>query len=121
MTTAADVMHCDHCKNEIESLDTAMLFWRPRAREEEGAQNLSLTLAHKRCQERRRRDEVGEFSAELYWFADQACGAARVADMALSYAFSADELKRLILVTWAAPLGATKKDKKDAQKFAEFF
>jgi len=123
MTTAADVLRCDHCRCTIDDLETGMLYWRPRAREEEDAKDLSLQVAHKRCQERRRSEdrELGEYSAELYWFADQACAALRIADMAIDFAFSAEELKRLILLTWAVPIVGSNKNQEDAQRFAEFF
>lgn len=110
--TPADILVCDVCRGPILELQRAMVFWEP-----DGAAAVSaLHLSHKRCD----RDDLG-YSAELFWMATPDAALHKLADMALSYAWSGEQLKRLALIAWAVPRVATPKDRQAATEFLRFW
>jgi hypothetical protein len=75
-------------------------------------------LAHRDCRHVRGLHDY-DLSAELGWFADEAAALRKLADMAVTYAWSASELKRLVLVAWAVPVVASDEDRARSIRYDE--
>jgi hypothetical protein len=110
---ASEVLVCDVCRSSIGDLHSGMIFWEPG--ETPGAPVLDFRLAHKvTCD-----NDLLDYSAELWWFADPATTLWRLADMTLGYGWSAEQLSRLCLISWAVSV-VGKKHRARARGFAQW-
>ncbi len=104
--TPQDVLTCDSCGRHINDLGLAMIFWWDKGEDDRKRVMVSKVLvAHKAPECAGPRD--GERSHELSWYASRAAAAQNLVDLVVSYAFTAQQLERLIEVAWATPLIAT--------------
>jgi hypothetical protein len=104
------ILVCDVCDRQIGTPDGAMFYWVAFA---DGVVT-SAKLAHKRCDDH---DPAAQ-SLELAWLSDPAEALQRVAELAVRYAFTSQQLGQLVIVAWAVASTATPEQAEHARRLS---
>lgn len=89
------VLVCSVCSKPIDNLMMGMIFW------DDDDNNIvtELRIAHKgKCDKHKL-----SLSMELGWFADPQTALFRLMHLVDAYQWSAEQMKRLVLLAWATP------------------
>lgn len=95
VTTPEAVLVCDFCHGDIKSLQQGQFHWLER----EGDDTVTTALSHRSCAYGPWQQAL---SMSLDWIADPSIALQRLAELSIRYQWTAPQMRRLILVTWAA-------------------
>lgn len=123
------ILVCAYCRGAIhDDLEHGMLYWDvpddPTGNTRQPV--AKVELAHKRCRndaERRHSPLRGllDYSAELWWLAAPELALRRLSSMADGYAFSGEQLQRIIDIAWAVAVVGGVEHAKEAREMHERF
>jgi len=107
-TTPETILVCDHCHQQITDIGIAMVFWGWAPGTPDISANTPITgmaLAHKGAACAGARDFTRGLSGslELSCFADPKTAQRMLAAQTVAYRWSAEQLRRWILIAWAVP------------------
>ena len=112
MTTPKQILTCDKCHQYTDKLSVAMFYWGT----DQAGNVTAFSFGHKDCH-----PEVTDYSQELIWSATPELALERLAQLHVSYSWSAPLAKRLAHIMWAIPKVATDNDRAGAEETAKFF
>lgn len=125
--TPQKILVCAYCASAIDDLEYGMLYWDVPLAETPSVREsvVRVELAHKKCrnaaERREKQPALMDYSAELWWMTAPELALRRLSSMADGYAFTGEQLQRIVDLVWALEMVGTDEQKAKARLLYEQF